>query len=183
MSEIDTAGLGFDSGVDAAVKRILEHLPMKGNTVLTLLKGHLLIEETLRKFINKKVPNRNAIEEAQLSFHQTCCMVKALYKPQGMEWLWVAVKRLNKLRNDLAHNLEPVGFDDRINKLRVFVNESTGMPDPLGMQDQMGDLAVTFATLIAFIHVGLEPMPFPPMPESVNSESLAVEFVSPSASA
>lgn len=145
--------------IEATIAQILQHLPMNDGPVPTLLKGHLLVEETLRKFLARKVANQAAAEEAQLSFHQTCCMTKALYDPHDVNWLWNAIKILNKLRNDLAHHLEPIGLEQRIESFQECVEKGAMLPAPSGMRRQMGRLALTLATLIAFIHVGLEPMP------------------------
>lgn len=149
-SELDT---------ETTIAQILQHLPMQDDPIPTLLKGHLLVEETLRKFLARKVANQAAAQEAQLSFHQVCCMTKAIYNPHGMGWLWNAIRLLSRLRNDLAHHLEPTGLEQRIEAFQECVEKGALLPAPSGMRQQMGRLALTLATLIAFIHVGLEPMP------------------------
>jgi len=151
-----------DSGmpnIESTIARILQHLPMNDGAVPTLLKGHLLIDETLRKFLAKKVINPSPIEEAQLSFHQTCCVMRAIYPSKGIGWLWDAIKLLNRMRNDLAHHLEPNGLEQRFEAFQDLVDQGMMLPAPTGMRQQMGPLALTLAKLIAFIHVGLEPMP------------------------
>ena len=151
--------IGLSCEMDAAIQRILQHLPIRGNVVLTLLKGHLLVEETIRRCVDRKLARSRPIEEAQLTFHQACCLTRALYPAEGMGWVWEAIKKLNRLRNDLAHNLEPVGFQKRVEEFQDFVTQSTLLPDPIEIQQEMGRLALTFAKLIAFIHVGLSPLP------------------------
>ncbi len=159
MSSSETPSFGVNRDMDAAIGRILEHLPIKADPVLTLLKGHMLVEETVRKFVDAKVVSRHAVDEAQLSFHQTCCLAKALYPCDELGWLWDAAKKLNRLRNDLAHNLEPIGFNKRLEEFQELVEWGSVLPTPPSIQNQMGRLAVTLAKLIAFIYVGLESRP------------------------
>ena len=145
--------------IEKSIAQILQHLPLNDNPASTLLKGHLLVEETLKNMLARKVADRTALQEAQLSFHQTCCMIKAMYDPQDLSWLWDAIRLLNRIRNDLAHRLEPVGLEQRIEAFQECVEKGALLPAPPDIQQQMGRLALTVATLIAFIHVGFEPMP------------------------
>jgi len=156
MPRADPSSLAWGSDAGSSIDQILKHLPLKATPVLTLLKGHLLVEETLRSFVARKLVNDRSFCDAQLSFHQLCCMTRALYDPPGFELIWDAIKYLNRLRNDLAHHLEPVGFEERIEEFQDLVDSATVVLNPGDMQEQMGRLALTFATLIAFIHIGLE---------------------------
>jgi len=49
-----------------------------------------------------------ALEAARLSSHQLICLAESLCLPNSdPQWLWNTAMHLNKLRNQLAHNLEP----------------------------------------------------------------------------
>ena len=109
-------------------KKLLQHLRPKGDPVLTILKGHLLVEELLREHLNKMLPNPKAIEQLDLSFNDCLCLVKAHHNQPFLRWLWEAIKKLNILRNKLAHNLEPKGFKDSIKDFIKYVEENTGKP-------------------------------------------------------
>ncbi|MDU9406610.1 hypothetical protein RTH74_03295 [Pseudomonas sp. zfem001] len=76
-----------------------------------LLKAHLLIEEMLRDFCLEVVPNPLFLREARLTFKQTMLLTRSLLGPlvQGLpfDWVWNSLNQINKLRNMLAHELEP----------------------------------------------------------------------------
>lgn len=93
------------------------HVPY-GDEALMVLKAHLIIEQRLIAFINSRVPPqfaKNAIEDGNspcrsglglillaegISLHDEVPQVHASI-------IWPALKLLNGLRNQLAHELEP----------------------------------------------------------------------------
>ena len=97
----------------------LTHLPPDdADMVLVVLKGHLLIEQRVREFIDERLLNPAALEPAKLESHQAICLAEALTLPnEEPASLWAVVRKLNELRNRIAHNLEPKGVDDRINNI------------------------------------------------------------------
>lgn len=100
-------------------ERFQEHLPIGDDLTLMILKGHLLIEEQVWLLICNRVVSIVALEKAELTTHQKLCLAEALLDDfsrsvQETDWLWPALKKLNKLRNDIAHNLTPSGIADRI---------------------------------------------------------------------
>lgn len=101
-----------------AFERFKEHLPTGGDMTLMILKGHLLIEEQIAILIRKRIPKPDALREADLTSHQQICLAEALIDELSLDgndrWLWPAIKKLNNLRNDIAHNLSKSGIDDRI---------------------------------------------------------------------
>ena len=102
-----------------AFRRFLKFLPHGQDFTLVILKGHLLIEEQVRRIIDERVKNPDAVEKAKLDCHQAICIAKALCPKEQEPWLWEAAIKLNKIRNKIAHKVEPVGLDDRIDD---FVN-------------------------------------------------------------
>lgn len=103
-------------------KEILQKLPYKAGTDLVILKGHLIIEEILQGIIDRKLENPEGFDEAGLTFYQRVCLASALYKLDPLySFMWSAVKKLNKIRNDLAHQLESKGIQDKINDFVQFV--------------------------------------------------------------
>ena len=96
-----------------AFGRFLKLLPHGQDLTLVLLKGHLLIEEQVRQIIDERVKIPQSLMAAELSCHQAICLAEAFcYEEQ--KYIWGAVKKLNKIRNELAHKTEPIGLDDRI---------------------------------------------------------------------
>lgn len=103
----------------AAFERFQQHLPIGGDLTLMILKGHLLIEEQVNLLIDNRVAKCEALKEANLTSHQKLCLAEAIIEefcPDEEEdaWLWPAIKKLNTLRNDIAHNLTKPGIDARV---------------------------------------------------------------------
>lgn len=100
-----------------AFRRFLALLPHGKDRRLVVLQAHLLIEEQLRQLVSERLKNTRAIEEADLDFHQCACVAQSYFPPDHLPWLWAGVKKLNKIRNDIAHKLEPKGLQDRMDEL------------------------------------------------------------------
>ena len=97
-----------------AFQRFLHLLPHGKEKELVILKGHLLIEEQVRLIISKNLLNPDALEIAKLDCHQAICLAQAILQPRHEPEFWNAVRKLNKLRNDIAHKLSDSGLQDRI---------------------------------------------------------------------
>jgi hypothetical protein len=109
--------------------RFFENLPRNGDVELTLLKGHLLIEEMLQLLIDEKLANPSVIEDARFSFHQRLCLARAFYTGGHLEWVWLAGQKLNAVRNKLAHSLEARDIQSKIDEFVTLVEETQGQPD------------------------------------------------------
>ena len=90
-----------------AFRNFLLMLPRGKDHELTLLKGHLLIEEQVRALIDRRLKNPSTLKEAnsQLSAHQAIQLARAFFQPDHQLRVWTSIQKLNKLRNDIAHNL------------------------------------------------------------------------------
>jgi hypothetical protein len=110
----------------------LRHItPMQTDPTYSILKAHLLFEEMLRDYLNRALPNPSALESARLSFAQLLAVVRALSKNVPVDhWHWKAISELNKLRNTLAHNLEPAALGEKIEKYVEYVVRESGNPLP-----------------------------------------------------
>jgi hypothetical protein len=97
-----------------AFKRFLQILPHGKDRVLVVLKAHLLIEEQVRQIVDERITNPKALADARLDCHQCICLAQAFFQSDSKQWLWTSLKKLNKIRNDIAHNIEPKGLQDRL---------------------------------------------------------------------
>ena len=90
-----------------AFKKFLETLPHGKDVELVLLKGHLLIEEQIRLLVHRRLRNPDVLAEAnsRLETHQAIQLARAFFPSDHMPEFWLAALKLNKLRNDIAHNL------------------------------------------------------------------------------
>jgi len=109
--------------------RFLEHMPHNGELELTLLKGHLLVEEILQLLIDEKLESPSVIEDARFTFHQRLCLAKAFYPGEHLEWVWTAAQKLNAVRNRLAHTLEANEIQSKIEEFVTLVEQKQGQPE------------------------------------------------------
>lgn len=100
-----------------AFRRFLKLLPHGEGIELVLLKAHILIEEQVRQIVRERLKNPSALDDARIECYQAICMAQAFFAPDFQPWLWDGLKKLNKIRNDIAHSVELVGLEDRIDHL------------------------------------------------------------------
>lgn len=93
------------------------HILIRDDRVLLILNAHLVIEKHLRSFLASKFSNPEALNAARLTFHQILLLAKAFHEPGEHEWLWNVIIQLNKLRNELAHNVKPEDFEIKLKNL------------------------------------------------------------------
>lgn len=90
--------------------RLLVHLP-KQDLTLIVLKGHILVEEQLLSAVCESVPFPDSIKKGNFRYFHLSAIAKALFYRSDEQWLWESVSRLNTLRNQLAHHLEPESLE------------------------------------------------------------------------
>ena len=93
-----------------------EHMPSEeADETLIVLKAHLLIERKTWEFVRERLLTPDALEKASLNSHQLLRLAESLCLPNPEpQWLWNTARMLNKLRNKLAHNLQPKDIDREI---------------------------------------------------------------------
>ena len=93
---------------------------------MLLLKAHLLVEEHVNHALRGILPNAEALNEARLTFSQKLRVIRAIDYLRYAEDALDAAERLNRLRNKLAHQLEPVGIEDGIASFAAKVEDWPG---------------------------------------------------------
>jgi hypothetical protein len=133
------------------LNRFLSHLPLNTiDPVLVVLKGHLLAEELLRDFVHARMLDPSKLLGARLTFSQYLCLAKALSPPGQNEKLWTSTKKLNDLRNKLAHQLEPEEIDKKISNFIQFHSDHRGESPFMDSNMHFGALATSvFAICLA----------------------------------
>ncbi len=109
-----------------SLKRFAVHLPPEKDAELLVLKGHLLVERLLEKYLQHNLANSSELDGAHLSFAQKLSLVAALHADPASSWLWKAIHLLNSLRNELSHRLESERYDPL---LRDFFREVESSPE------------------------------------------------------
>lgn len=110
------------------LERLVRFLkPSAEDPTYLVLKAHLLAEEVLFRFIESQAYRPGFLSEARLGFAQLIALGRSLHRYSKDDWWgWAAHKKLNSLRNLLAHNLAPKDLRDRIVEFSVFVAEAIG---------------------------------------------------------
>jgi hypothetical protein len=110
----------------AAYNELTDHLIDKSdNSVLFILKGQLLIERLVRKFIVSRLPNPKAFENQNFNASQCISIAESMcLNNEEPRWLWTQVKELNSIRNKLAHSLDDKTFEKRINNFVSTVSNA-----------------------------------------------------------
>lgn len=114
-----------------------------------VLKAHLLAEEVLYCFIEKQAIQPECLKGARLTFAQLLALCCAFHPYRRSDWwCWTALKKLNALRNLLAHNLEPKDLNEDIAQFSLFVAEGGGVVSDSKLSKQDRKLAVEYEKLI-----------------------------------
>lgn len=83
-----------------------------------ILKAHLLIEEQVNALIQERLKNPAVLlGEERFESSYRISLAQSFFAPDFKPWLWHALKQLNKLRNRIAHKIEPKGINDIIDDL------------------------------------------------------------------
>ena len=102
------------------LKKIIHYLEKEDDTI-KILRIHLLIEELLEEYIRSRLKNPDAIDWSRLSFYHKVGIAEAFYEKNNMESLWLAIKTINQIRNDLAHHLKPIDIQRKLDKINQLV--------------------------------------------------------------
>ena len=116
-----------DAHAIASFRKFYTLLPRSEDATLVILKLHLLVEEQIRAFVDERMQNKEALETAKLECHQVICLAEALCAEDIHAHIWEAARKLNGLRNHIAHRLEPKGVLDRMNHISSLI----GLPPAL----------------------------------------------------
>lgn len=108
----------FDS-----LEQFEQHLP-ENNAELIILKVHLLIERLLDKYLSLNLEKPDKLNSARLTFSQKAALVSAMHHDTECDWLWGNIRSLNKLRNELSHNLENNKLIDLLGEFILSVEKS-----------------------------------------------------------
>ena len=95
-------------------ERLNKHLPDEYDLTLTLLKGHLIVEEEINELLELIVPRPEHLSNARFGFIQRLRVLQTVCAAEALDRTVPAIKILNNARNALAHQLEPKEFDKLI---------------------------------------------------------------------
>src|SRR5258708_9990276 len=86
---------------------ILSQLKGISHIDLLIIKGHILIEYAMNKFIDDFSEHNKSIEDTRFTFYQKVqiCKILGLFFIKENDELEIEIIALNKLRNEIAHKL------------------------------------------------------------------------------
>ncbi|KIK82981.1 hypothetical protein [Pseudomonas sp. W15Feb9B] len=126
-----------------------KHFSTELDEQAAVLKAHLLIEGVIRDFCYKSVRNPDHLRGLRLTFQQIVGLARSFMPMNsGTEHFWGMVNQLNKLRNLMAHELEP--DQTKSDKCRDALITASGR------SSLNGSLAYLCGVMHALIYVSLE---------------------------
>lgn len=69
-----------------------------------------MIEEQVRLVIDSKLPNPKVLKEARLTCDQAICLAQSFVPEDSDITCWKAARKLNNIRNNIAHKVEQKGL-------------------------------------------------------------------------
>ncbi len=106
-----------DEAFYASVREILQELPEGSDVIILTLKAHLVIEQLLIQMMEVAATNPEPLKDInRLQFSTRLAIAHSLFRPvaRNSDGLWALVKKLGKIRNDIAHQLRPKKLDEEI---------------------------------------------------------------------
>jgi hypothetical protein len=129
---------------DAMMQKLQVHFGQVDETVVVVLKGHLLIEEALDAIISGFVFHPEFVQAANLRFGQKLSMARALSLDEHKNDMWDIAFSLNSLRNELAHSLQS---SKRAAKIKTVIDLYYRLAEdiPTDVQDQPEHVVLFYA--------------------------------------
>jgi len=101
------------------IGKFKEHLSQVDESVLVILKGHLIIEELLDEILSRGVFHAQFVETASLRFAQKINLARSLSLREQDNEMWNVIVAVNALRNEMAHSL---GSEKRKKKTQALLS-------------------------------------------------------------
>ena len=139
------------------LERFIKHLPLNGtDRVVVVLKGHLLVEELLREYVNNHFENAEILKDARLTFHQYLCLSRGFSVDESNEKLWTSIEKLNTLRNKLAHSLEPKDIETKCQEFVELLSSFAPNTEYLDSDKNFGALSCCILAICSSLSVALD---------------------------
>lgn len=152
----------IDPHAIAAFRRFYTLLPRTEDPVLVILKLHLLVEEQVRGFVDERMHNELALKNARLNCNQVICLAEALCQEDICPKIWGAARMLNRLRNEVAHKIEPDGVIKQMSAICSILGQTlpvvtTSKPDAILMSLEKFSFAIAMLHTNLSVHVKRSP--------------------------
>lgn len=109
-----------------AFRRFISRLPHRKDVDLVILKAHLLMEEQVNAILRERLLNPDMLlREERFESLYRIRLAQSFFEPDYETWIWETLVKLNSLRKQVAHNIDPKGREDR---MKDIVRRVTGKP-------------------------------------------------------
>lgn len=103
-----------------------------GDLTFSILRNHLAIEQLVRDYVGKLAQSAAALESLERrrpGFAMWLDIARTFSPPHvADDWCWEAAQKLNSLRNELAHQLTPAKFKERLTAYIRAIDERIPLP-------------------------------------------------------
>jgi hypothetical protein len=118
----------------AAFKLFLQRLP-HGQDIDLVIKAHLLIEREVNAIACARLPNAGVIfEDSRFESINRIRLAQSLFKSGHRPALWASLIQLNKLRNRVAHSIDPKGRETLMENIVDAISGGMSQDKPLNEQ-------------------------------------------------
>lgn len=100
---------------DISWQRFQKHMPRTKDITMIILKGHLLVEQEMNDILDDNLTESKALLDARMTFSHRLAVIKSIYGSfNRSKFPYTQIKKLNALRNQLVHNIEPKDLEKNI---------------------------------------------------------------------
>ena len=112
--------MGNENVKDRNLTRFTEQMQHVDELAVTVLKGHLVLEEQLDRIVSKFLFHPKHLDAANLRFHQKAKVAQCMSLDEHDNSVWELLLAINSLRNHLAHSLEPEKRQQRFDRVKTM---------------------------------------------------------------
>lgn len=140
--------------ITKAIDKFQQEMASVDEVAHVLLKGHLLIEESLVRIVEQYLFHREHLAEARLSFHQKMTLCQALCLRKNAYGEWDLISSINSLRNEIAHQLNSATRNTKMSRTKeIFFREAAAFKgiDEIKKESDAGILLKACALCSGFL--------------------------------
>tara|TARA_R110002111_G_scaffold146250_2_gene212903 strand:+ start:203 stop:706 length:504 start_codon:yes stop_codon:yes gene_type:complete len=133
-------------------ERYEKFFPESDDLIAVVLRGHMLVEEILEAILNHHAIDNKALAGIRLSFEIKHKLAHAFLRIPSPPEMWLSIRALNRLRNKLAHVVEPENLQGAIHN---FIQHSTSKieKDPLADENDIIRVRASLGYLLGQLSV------------------------------
>src|SRR4051812_28326134 len=99
-------------------ERLSEQMRHIDELALVVLKGHLVLEEQLQRILDTFLFHPEYLDSARFHFAQKVYLARTMSLDEHANPMWDLILAINALRNDLAHALDSVKRQQKLDRVK-----------------------------------------------------------------